>query len=101
MMISGWKTKYTQILKEFKYDGGIPRGIIHTEGSHWTIQRRFSLKTLKDFGFGKQSLEVAINTEIDEVIKKFSRSQVCQIKLWGYKYLSFVTGGRLSSPIRF
>ena len=63
-------------LKEFRFEGGIPRGIIHTEGSHWNIQRRFSLKTLKDFGFGKQSLEVAINTEIDEVIKKFSRNEV-------------------------
>ena len=39
------------------------------------IQRRFSLKTLKDFGFGKQSLESAINTEIDELIEIFKTHQ--------------------------
>ena len=68
--------KVNAFLKEFKFDGDIPRGIIHTQGSHWNIQRRFSLKTLKDFGFGKQSMELAINAEIDEVIRKFSRNQV-------------------------
>ena len=48
-----------------------PQGIINTQGSHWETQRRFSLKTLKDFGFGKQSLEAAINIEIDEIIEQF------------------------------
>ena len=30
------------------------------------------LKTLKDFDFGKQSLENTINTEIDQMITKFT-----------------------------
>ena len=42
------------------------------------IQRRFSLKTLKDFGFGRQSLEVAINTEIDILIEDFLSREVWQ-----------------------
>ena len=29
------------------------QGIINTQGKHWETQRRFALKTLKDFGFGK------------------------------------------------
>jgi methyl farnesoate epoxidase/farnesoate epoxidase len=47
------------------------QGIIFTENTQWTAQRRFSLKTLKDFGFGKQSLEEAINLEIDCLIEEF------------------------------
>jgi len=47
------------------------QGIINTQGNHWATQRRFSLKTLKDFGFGKQSLEETINIEVDEIIELF------------------------------
>ena len=50
---------------------GKPQGIVNTEGKHWVTQRRFSLKTLKDFGFGKQSIEEAINIEVDQVVSKF------------------------------
>eukprot|EP00092_Neocalanus_flemingeri_P018174 GFUD01019671.1.p1 GENE.GFUD01019671.1~~GFUD01019671.1.p1 ORF type:complete len:482 (+),score=104.99 GFUD01019671.1:156-1601(+) len=46
-------------------------GIIMTEGTQWTNQRRFGLKTLKDFGFGKQSLEETINIEVEEIINHF------------------------------
>ena len=52
------------------------RGIIHTEGNHWMTQRRFSLKTLKDFGFGRKSLEGAISTEIDLIIEEFLSKKV-------------------------
>ena len=52
------------------------QGIIHSRGLHWAAQRRFALKTLKDFGFGKKSLETAINEEIDEVIQYFQSHQV-------------------------
>ena len=61
--------------EENRFYGKIPQGIINTEGQHWTAQRRFALKTLKDFGFGKQSLECAVNLEIDELIKCFLSHQ--------------------------
>ena len=54
-----------------RFFNGKPQGIINTEGKHWATQRRFSLKTLKDFGFGKQSLEEAINVEVDQVVSQF------------------------------
>eukprot|EP00092_Neocalanus_flemingeri_P004804 GFUD01005172.1.p1 GENE.GFUD01005172.1~~GFUD01005172.1.p1 ORF type:complete len:484 (+),score=104.63 GFUD01005172.1:98-1549(+) len=50
---------------------GKRQGIVVTEGSHWTKQRKFALKTLKDFGFGKQSLEDTINIEVEELIETF------------------------------
>ena len=39
-------------------------------------QRRFSLKTLKDFGFGRKSLEDAISMEIDLIIEEFLSKEV-------------------------
>lgn len=35
-------------------------GVISTSGSVWSQQRRFALKTLKDFGFGKGTLDSVI-----------------------------------------
>ena len=42
-------------------------GLVVTEGKEWQEQRRFCLKSLKHFGFGKSSLE----TIMQEEIKKF------------------------------
>ena len=39
-------------------------GIVFTHGKQWTEQRRFALKTLRDFGFGKSAME---NIILDEV----------------------------------
>ena len=46
-------------------------GIIMTEGSHWKRERTFGLKTLKNFGLGKQSFEETINIEVDDLINIF------------------------------
>ena len=51
------------------------QGIVFTEKEQWSAQRRFSLKTLKNFGFGKQSLEEAMNLEIDCLIEEFTSYQ--------------------------
>ena len=67
----------SNFLKENKFSKTGPRGIIHTQGHHWMTQRRFSLKTLKDFGFGRKSLENAITTEIDLIIEEFLSKEVC------------------------
>jgi len=47
------------------------QGIIHTENKPWTTQRRFSLKTLKDFGFGKRSIEDSIHAEVEDLTEKW------------------------------
>jgi len=44
------------------------RGIIISEKRHWSEQRRFVLKNLRDFGFGKSSMEGIIHEEIEEFI---------------------------------
>ena len=37
------------------------------DGDEWKVQRRFTLKTLKDFGFGKASLESLLLDEANRI----------------------------------
>ena len=45
-------------------------GIAGSSGSLWQQQRRFALKHLRDFGFGKQSLDSVIQDEAEYTIEK-------------------------------
>ena len=42
-------------------------GIVFTHGQQWTEQRRFALKTLRDFGFGKKCMEDVIMSEVQKL----------------------------------
>ena len=64
----------TSWFKESRFWNNIPRGIFFTEGSQWSVQRRFSPKTLKDFGFGRKSIKGSIHFEVDENIENFFTS---------------------------
>ena len=48
-----------------------PYGILFTDGELWHGQRRFSLKTLKDLGFGRVSSESIIQEEASLLIDFF------------------------------
>jgi len=54
----------------YKHKGfeGKPYGITMTHGRHWSTQKRFSLKALKDLGYGKKKLEDIINMEVEEFL---------------------------------
>jgi len=43
-------------------------GVINTEGKVWETQRRFTLKHLRDFGFGKNYMEGLIMEEVKDFI---------------------------------
>jgi len=47
-------------------------GVILSNGDYWREQRRFLLKNLKDFGFGKTSMEDIIQEEVDKLCDKLS-----------------------------
>ncbi|CAG7724125.1 unnamed protein product [Allacma fusca] len=53
---------------------GVAKGILFTEGHIWHDQRRFTLKNLRDFGFGKNSMEAKIQDEIIELMDRFKDS---------------------------
>ena len=42
-------------------------GLMFNDGSAWKSHRRFTLKTLRDFGFGKSSLEHVLIEEADRM----------------------------------
>ena len=56
-------------------ENGRNLGIINTDGQTWTNQRRFSLKQLRDLGFGKKSLDSAMVEEVDDVIDEMIKKK--------------------------
>ena len=53
----------------------IAQGIISSDSAIWTETRRFALKHLKDFGFGKAGLEGVIQEEAEDIVKILSRME--------------------------
>ena len=49
-------------------------GIIFSRGKAWTDQRRFTLRVLRDFGFGKSSMEDTIVDEVDKLCELLTES---------------------------
>jgi hypothetical protein len=47
-------------------------GVIGTSGQYWREQRRFLLKNLKDFGFGRASMESLIQDEMAKLCSKMA-----------------------------
>ena len=48
-------------------------GVISSSGRYWSEQRRFLLKNLKDFGFGRSSMESLIQEEMVKLCAKLSK----------------------------
>ena len=56
-------------------------GIVFSEGDAWKEQRRFAMKTLKEFGAGKSSLQHLINEEVLKLVEEFRNETGKPIKL--------------------
>lgn len=51
------------------------------EDQSWTEQRRFAIRHLRDFGFGKRSSECVILEEAEELFENvFRRNSVVQVQ---------------------
>ena len=55
-------------------DGRNP-GIILCHGRYWRDQRRFTLRHLRDFGFGKTSMEDILTEEVHKLVQAFRKQQ--------------------------
>jgi len=45
-------------------------GIVFSHGEFWREQRKFAMKTLKDFGVGKSNLQTVINEEVGKLVEE-------------------------------
>ena len=48
------------------------QGIITSDGQRWLEHRRFTIRHLKEFGFGRIGLESVIQEEAEELVKYFT-----------------------------
>ncbi|XP_012254145.2 methyl farnesoate epoxidase-like [Athalia rosae] len=85
MIIVSGKEAVTEILNREEFDGrpdgfifrhrtqGVRRGVIFTDGTIWKEQRRFAVKNLREFGFGKRTMENMIVDEALTLVKIIER----------------------------
>lgn len=53
----------------------IPKlGLFMSQGERWEVHRRFFLRHLRDFGFGKSSMEALILDEVNEVMERLKKA---------------------------
>jgi methyl farnesoate epoxidase/farnesoate epoxidase len=57
-------------------------GILLTDGPFWVEHRRFTIKHLKDFGFGKKSAEAVILEETEQLMIEMKEMKVVQVSNW-------------------
>jgi len=93
IMINDWKLAKSLFLRE-EFSGrisnhttnwarstaGVSLGVVMTEGPRWTGQRNFTVKQLKNFGFGKNELEAGIYKEAKDLVEHMM-SQGEEIKI--------------------
>jgi methyl farnesoate epoxidase/farnesoate epoxidase len=53
--------------------------VFFADGPFWVEQRRFTLRHLRDFGFGKRSMEEFIMEEIEDTIKDITQKETVQV----------------------
>jgi len=69
------------ITRYLRSDSGINKGIISSDGVLWTEQRRFALKHLKDFGFGRIGLEGVIQGEVEDLLNYLAKQESKDFKM--------------------
>ncbi|XP_049832281.1 methyl farnesoate epoxidase-like [Schistocerca gregaria] len=58
-------------------------GVFFTDGPFWVQQRRFTLRHLRDFGFGKISMEGRILEEVEDLVGSLANKTVQVTELFG------------------
>ena len=66
---SGRPKALQTVMSEFFASGPHEKngGIVFTAGTQWEEQRRFALRTMRDFGFGKQVMDSVILDEVEKL----------------------------------
>jgi len=64
---------------------GDTNGILRSTGETWAEQRRFALRHLRDFGFGKSSMEEIVMGEVREICDWLKRAEGNPVSL-GHRF---------------
>jgi len=68
--LDNYKNSFSHLIKlVFNARIFVWSGLLVQEGPHWSEQRRFCLKNLRDFGFGKKSMEGLILEDSKKLLK--------------------------------
>ena len=70
-------------------NGGVP-GVLFSHGGYWRELRRFLLRNLRDFGFGKSSMEDLFHDEVAKLCQYLSKRCDEPINLAGTMNISIV-----------
>ncbi|XP_069696214.1 methyl farnesoate epoxidase-like [Periplaneta americana] len=54
-------------------------GLIMSDGPYWVEQRRFTLRHLRNFGFGKTSMEGLILDQVEDIVKEMKDHPIMQV----------------------
>ncbi|XP_059487511.1 LOW QUALITY PROTEIN: methyl farnesoate epoxidase-like [Neocloeon triangulifer] len=60
-------------IDKLMYKGKSRCGIIFNHGDDWREQRRFSLRHMRELGFGKMSLEGVIQEEVEDLLRQVTK----------------------------
>ena len=71
------RVNMSHVINNIRGINGKSVGILFTDGPDWKSLRRFSLTTLRDFGFGKQSMETIIREEVDLILEELFEHKFC------------------------
>ncbi|XP_076176144.1 methyl farnesoate epoxidase isoform X2 [Ptiloglossa arizonensis] len=89
IIVSG-KAAITEMLNRPEFDGrpngflfkfrcgGTPQGLLFTDADVWNNQRRFALRTLRQFGFGKYSMDHILQQDaisLTNIVTKLSKDE--------------------------
>uniref|UniRef100_A0A7E4W0N6 Cytochrome P450 n=1 Tax=Panagrellus redivivus TaxID=6233 RepID=A0A7E4W0N6_PANRE len=79
-------------------------GITLCQGERWSAQRRFALRTLRDFGMGKSILENKINDHLGRLLKRMDsylevENGICKAKIDLSLHISFCVGGIINDLV--
>ena len=79
---------------------GTQRGILQSTGQEWQEQRRFTMKQLKDIGFGKSSMEDLILEEVEKLSQLLIKVRnKTRLMLWE-KHISCIHLKKIQKKIR-
>jgi hypothetical protein len=70
-------------------NGGVP-GVLFSHGTYWKELRRFLLRNLRDFGFGKTSMEDLFHDEVAKLCQYLSKRCDEPINMAGTMNISIV-----------